>query len=507
MEAKRQSMRMALTSAFKICLLSLPMFLASTVNGESVQQGEKQMSSNLFQHPAHPSYLMDATGKTFVPIGLNICFVRNAKPGEEAKSLATFHSWFKAFSENGGNYVRIWCSVPLFNVMPERFGEFSEQNLAHLREIVRYAEEMNLKLKFTLEQFRNPNPENAKGNSFQKGLFLDPAYSLYAKDMKGYCESAECRRMYLAKAKVIADALASSPALVAIDLWNEIDAIGSVHGYVGEWTEAIMPEVQKLFPRQLVLQNLGSHCNLYSYADYHYQAHLKNNNILQIHRYLDPGAPMEICQAPMDVLCADSIKAMTAYGVKKPILLAETGAVKPNHTGPSELYEKDSQGTLLHDALFAPFFAGSAGCGQFWHWDSYIDRWNLWHHFARFAKAIEGLDPAAEQFSPAQCETAHCRIYILHGRRHDLYWLKDKRNTWQSELVEGKPPQVVQEFYLPLWAKGQTTAYFPWEDRHTVPEIKDEYFCHVPAFRRSLVLRVQHNGHSKYLQRETSDLR
>ena len=42
-------------------------------------------------------------------------------------------------------------------------------------------------------------------------------------------------------------------------------------------------------------------------------------------------------------------------------------------------------GIILHDVLFAPFFAGAAGPGHCWHWNVYVDRNNLWHHFARFA--------------------------------------------------------------------------------------------------------------------------
>ena len=31
----------------------------------------------------------------------------------------------------------------------------------------------------------------------------------------------------------------------------------------------------------------------------------------------------------------------------------------------------------LHDVLFAPFFAGSAGTGQIWHWNTYVERHEL----------------------------------------------------------------------------------------------------------------------------------
>ena len=87
--------------------------------------------------------------------------------------------------------------------------------------------------------------------------------------------------------------------------------------------------------------------------------------------------------------------------MKVPILVSEIGAVEANHSGPSVLYEKDKEGTLLHDILFAPFFAGAAGGGQIWHWDSYVAPNNLWFQFSRFAETVKGLDPPAEGFQPS----------------------------------------------------------------------------------------------------------
>ena len=162
--------------------------------------------------------------------------------------------------------------------------------------------------------------------------------------------------------------------------------------------------------------------------------------------------------------------------------------------------EDDGGGHGVHLLpLLAPFFAGSAGTGQIWHWDSYVERWDLWWHFKRFAEAIKGIDPVKEQFRPGLMENRTCRIYVLHGKTHDLYWLRDKSNTWENEFVKKQKPGMVGGFYLPLWAIGEVDAYFPWEDRHVKPEIKDDFFCKVPEFRRSLVLRIKHNGQSRYL--------
>ena len=139
----------------------------------------------------------------------------------------------------------------------------------------------------------------------------------------------------------------------------------------------------------------------------------------------------------------------------------------------------------MHDALFAPFFAGSAGCGQFWHWDSYVAPNGLWHHYARFAKAIEGLDPIAEDFRPFKTETRRVRIYGLRGKRTTVLWCRDKASDWRSELVEGNEAKLVEGEVLPSPLIGEMTCYLPWEDRSVKAQGPT-----LPAFRRSLVVRL-----------------
>jgi hypothetical protein len=97
---------------------------------------------------------------------------------------------------------------------------------------------------------------------------------------------------------------------------------------------------------------------------------MPGNDVLQVHRYLDLGAQLEVCRGPVDLLAADAVRELLAFTVRKPVLLAESGGVEPNHSGPLKLYEKDRDGLILHDVLFAPFFAGAAGPGHIWHWDA-----------------------------------------------------------------------------------------------------------------------------------------
>lgn len=444
-------------------------------------------------------YFALATGETYIPIGQNFCFHRLAEQLSEEEVLATYRRWLGAFAAQGGNFTRIWLGVPFFNVMPERLGEFSERNLGHIRAIVAMAEEFGVKIKFTVEHFRSVQPPSQPVAETFPGVisFLQP---LYLPERGGSCRSmAEFfgseagRAAYLAKLRYLAAAgLGESPAVVAWELWNEINSTGPLAIWQ-EWSEVMLAALRELFPRQLALQNLGSFSGSTAYRCYDYLGALAGTDFLQVHRYLDPGAELDVCRGPMDVLCADAIGELRRRCSDKPAILAEAGAVEANHARYSRLYEKDSEGTLLHDALFAPFFVGSAGSGQFWHWDHlYLDKHDLYWHFGRFARAIAGVDPIAEDFQPYYTETHALRVYGLRGRSMDLLWCRDKASDWRCELDEERPVAELRDLSAPVDNAGSCQAYLPWTDREEELTLRHGGRALLPPFHRSLVLRVRH---------------
>ena len=220
------------------------------------------------------------------------------------------------------------------------------------------------------------------------------------------------------------------------------------------------------------------------------------NEVAQVHRYLDLGARMEVCHEPMDIICSSAIDEIKSYNPGKPVILAETGAVEPKHSGPSKLYPADTAGILLHDILFAPFFSGSAGAGMSWHWESYVDKNNLWYHFGRFHRIIEDVDPITEDFVYTKSQTDRLRIYSMKGTRTKLLWIRDKNNTWQSELTEGKTPELISGLNLDLRttglqdASGTIDIFDPWQDKWSAGKSEGSVII-LPEFRRSLIIRIR----------------
>ena len=430
-------------------------------------------------------YLADAEDKTFVPVGCNVCFDRNANSSEKARAL--FDGWMTKFAANGGNFMRVWLSAPFVDVMPERAYEFSDEATDNLKWLVSRAEALGIKLKFTFENFRRLGPRDDADPS--KGIisFKNPVYALHVQTMRDVFTSQKCFDIYLAKARHVADAVGRSDAVIAVELWNEINSVGGFDfNTVGDWSQRMLAELKKMFPGKMTLQNVGSFSLPQGFLLYDWLAGISGNDFMQAHRYLDPGAELDVCRGPMDIIAADAVRELLDRRPDRPTILAEVGAVKANHAGPSELYRKDTMGMLLHDEIFAPFFAGSAGSGQPWHWDhQYIDGNNLWWHFSRFAEAVKGVDPAVEHFRPFHTETHRLRIWGLRGERITLLWCRDKANTWENELVCGVSPEVISGERIPF--KGDFKCYLPWENRWENVERGSK----LPDFTRSIVVRIQ----------------
>lgn len=426
----------------------------------------------------NPFYFELSNGETYIPIGANLCWARDMNEME---------SYFRKLSENGGNYARVWLNHPQHEIELE-YGKLNPVNLSNIERIVDFAKTYKIKVKFCIESFRKI--------STTRDFFSKPQYHTENggpfSDMNEYIQSENGRKAYLSRLEVFRNKFGDHPAIFGWELWNEMNAIDSEG--VLEWNENMLPRVHAMFPSNLVLQSLGSFDNEGARTIYRKINQLPSNDVAQIHRYLDLGASLDICKAPMDMLAADAIDELRSYQVQKPMLLAEVGGVKPKHTGPIELYEKDMEGTLLHDLLFAPFFRGAAGPGHAWHWDRYIDKNNLWFHFRRFSECLKGIDPIRESFIPLKLWGKRVRSYLLAGNSTVLAWCRDGENNWQTELAEGIPPQEVKNYTLNLSSliKDQHIAlaevYDPWLDKWL--ELPKKSIVNIPAFRRSVVLRI-----------------
>jgi hypothetical protein len=439
--------------------------------------------------PRDNRYLELSDGTPYIPNGLNV--VHPGGNGSTEEGLAQMDRWMRALADNDGNYLRVWLSSAFWDPEQKAAGVFDEERAKRIDGLLELARRHGIRLKMTIEHFREIDPGDVRQAWASKPMH-HVSRGGTAKDMPDWLANEPSRAQFRQKLAWLQQRFGDQPVVYGWELWNEINAVRG-GDYLG-WTEAMLPELARRFPKNLTLQSLGSFDSQGAFAPYQRLCHLPHNDVAQVHRYLDLGAPLKVCGGPVDVLAADAVREMLRNQPGRPVILAESGAVEPRHAGPFKPYAKDQAGIILHDVLFAPFFAGAAGAGQCWHWNEYVDKNHLWHQFRAFGETVRGIDPAAEAFQPLMIAHPRLRVYELKGQRTTLLWCRDVENTWQTELEQGRAPEELKDLTVPLPDIGPQVAarartYDPWTNVWRDASIADGA-VRLPAFSRSIVVRL-----------------
>ncbi|MCR5162983.1 MAG: hypothetical protein K6C40_03100 [Thermoguttaceae bacterium] len=418
----------------------------------------------------NPAYFELTDGTPYIPVGLNLCCSR---------SMEKMELYMQKLSENGGNYARIWLSCNLWEVEPQKAGEYSEERIENVAKLLQMAEKYGIRLKFCFEHFRNIGEKKPEWC----------AKKIYCVDgmtkIEDFVNSETGRKYYFNRCAQFVR-FKDHPNVFGWEIWNEMNCLPDFIPF----TEYALPKLHAMFPNHLVMQSLGSFDHPAAFKYYPIINTMEGNDVSQIHRYLDPGAALEACKGPMDLLCADAMEILKSFKSNRPMLLAETGAVEWQHAGPSRLYALDREGLLLHDSLFVPFFCGSAGTGYIWHWDQYVEANDLWWHFGRFSHAIQGINPIQDRFEPSILEQNPVRLYVLIGQKTTMIFVRDQETNWKTELDDKIPAPTRENLILKLpCLAGKVNFYDPWTEKEEELAVNEDGTVVIPTFRRSCVLK------------------
>ncbi len=440
----------------------------------------------------YPAYFETTDNKTWIPVMIN--YIVPAGQDEPA-AFATIENYFRNFSTNGGNAMRIWISSPFLEIEDQKAGQYSSTKFARIDKVLQLAEKYQIRIKFTLQNIRSISGGEAK-QPWANSTVLSADNGGPFTGIKEYINTAKGKKYYLNRVKALAEKYKNNKQIFGWELWNEMDAVDSKDWFA--FTTEILDSVKALFPNHLVTQTLGSLHSKDAAGRYEQFFGLHNNPYVSLHRYIDPGkdwSQYDDITRPVDSMIFPAIQFAQSNVQNKPIVVYEIGAVEANHAGPSKLYLVDTAGVLIHDMIFAPFFCGAAGTGGMWHWDSYVEHQHLWYHYQRFQNAIKGIDPAEERFTPFTLASQGVRAYGLKGKNQTIIWCRNAENNWKTEFLQNIPPVLKTDFYIRLEDTGRATAhtakvYDPWKDEWTTVAIKDGTIS-MPSFLRSVVIVIK----------------
>jgi len=438
--------------------------------------------------PRDHRYFELTNGTPYIPIGYNLI------GGEESLDREAL---LDTMAKHRVNFIRIWLGRGPWNAEHTRSGEYDIEKGKLLKEFLDMAGARGIRVKLCIENFWDiPSKHENFGDAPLHHRDNGGAYT----GMNEFVTSEAGRAQYKRKLDWWKAQIGDHPAVFAWELWNEMNnartSTSRPHFEWIAWTQEMLPEAKKRFPANLITQSLSGFGNDWARSGYQQLSTMPANDIAQVHRYANSQhAKLPVCHGPMDVAAADAVSELLAFGAGKPVLLAEIGLNMGEEEGASKFYPSDTEGVILHDQLFAPFFRGAAGPGHPWWWRQVINTPNQWHHFARFAAAIDGIDPGVEHFEPVTLTHPQFRVYALKGARTLLLWCRDARNDWKTEFEQNLKPDTIRHATLDLTTLlANPTAktarcYDPWTDRWSDAPLTGVTIS-LPDVYRSLVVRI-----------------
>ncbi|MFP4055551.1 MAG: DUF5060 domain-containing protein [Candidatus Brocadiia bacterium] len=300
-----------------------------------------------------PRYFEFDDGSFYYPLGQNVCWASN------------FTRFLQRIEDYGGNYVRIWlCPWSLRLEEPLEPGKYDLRTAKALDDLLDQCLRRGIYVQLVFRHHGmhdgewDNNPYNAANGGpcqWPGDFFTLPA----AKDLhKRFLDYVVARWGH-------------SPAVFAWELWNEVDlARADRDSDVVDWHREMAAYLKKIdVHRHLVTTSVSNSSRCFQLFE------LADIDFVPVHFYA-PDAAKHI---------HDSY--VRYRKLRKPVFIGEFSR---GHKPSDDLH--DTEGVQLHAALWLAFCTPLAGNAMPWWWDTYIEKNDLYHHWAALAEFARGVD-------------------------------------------------------------------------------------------------------------------
>ena len=270
----------------KIITVTVSLFFLSTALYCSCDgAGSKQSSSEppIQISKEYPMYFVTNTGETWIPIATNYLPSRFRNEGDNAAAYELMEDYFKKFSENGGNSMRIWISTDPLEIEDTKEGVYNPKKFERIDRMLELAEKYNIYIKFTLHHIRSIQSTNNGVPGWSNSIPLSSVF----ENIVAYTSTPQGINSYLNRARALAARYKDHKQIYCWELWNEMDAVPG--NTWPSFTPVVLDSIKAIFPNRLVVQTLGSLHHTGAERGYQRLFSFKNNDFVSIHRYLDLG--------------------------------------------------------------------------------------------------------------------------------------------------------------------------------------------------------------------------
>ncbi|HLF94437.1 MAG TPA: hypothetical protein VJB14_13320 [Planctomycetota bacterium] len=365
--------------------------------------------------PRNPGYLEDGSGRAFFPIGQNLCM----SPDREGTYF--FERILPKLAANGANYVRLWeeyypqgdlkrpsapgdgsnCGFPL-ETFVTGIGKYDLECSWKLDFVGGLCEQLGIYWQLCLENvvwWNRKMPHRWKRNHYNAelgGPCGQPA---------DYLTDPKCRELAARRHRYSVARWGWTTNLVAWEMWNEVDNLdGFTPEANADWHRDLCGRLKALDPWKHPITSSWRDGKMFS---------LPEIDLVQAHSYW----PVEFDAAQYAIQDGDHL--MRPYG--KPYFFGEQGM--------NDRFDLDPDGKVQHDSLWATALSGAAGPGLQWHWTRYLDKHDLYRHYAPLAKFVKDVDWPAHAWKrvgiarPSQ--PVSLNVYGLAAGDRALVWVHD----------------------------------------------------------------------------------
>ena len=299
-------------------------------------------------------------GETFIPVGENIGWAQN----QTLKSFE-YDMYFDKLKEVNGNYVRIWLRYNSFALhmgsTNAKIDDFTVRMAAleRLDRILKLAEDNGIYICMTLlnhGQFsRTVNPE---WNRNPYSEVLEYPFQFFSRQ--------EMKDIYKEELRYIIARYTEYDSIFTYELFNEVDWTDNYEKMRGKtWAKEMSEYIKSVDPYdRLITTSFMNNGNSFGIFD------LDSIDYYTIHTYSYKNQSGITSRVKNEALSAFN-------SVNKPVLFEEWGV---DAESGSNTYELDPDGIMLYQALYGSIFS-SSGSVMSWWWDTYIDKYDLYHVF------------------------------------------------------------------------------------------------------------------------------